>query len=161
MAKALQSTSRLQEFARIISSEKVPRPKHSKPSFAKRVATPVTPKPAPLKVGPDPAKRKMESSEGQLTRIPLAQVVSDCVKRWFLDTLKEAKAGDRSMQILVAQMYNSGYGVPQDLRKGRAWTERASRHPHALLTVADKHPGYNASDSDTDLLKAEFKQGYM
>ena len=53
------------------------------------------------------------------TRVPLGEVVSDCVKRWFQDTLKDAKAGDISMQILVGQMYNSGYGVRKDTEKVR------------------------------------------
>lgn len=50
-------------------------------------------------------------------RVPLSEVVSDCVKRWFKDTLKEAKAGDVNMQVLVGQMYYSGYGVPRDAQK--------------------------------------------
>ena len=50
-------------------------------------------------------------------RVPLADVVSDCVKRWFQDTLKEASAGDPAMQVLVGQMFCSGYGVPKDTKK--------------------------------------------
>jgi hypothetical protein len=46
-------------------------------------------------------------------------VVADCVKRWFKDTLREAKAGDVNMQILVGQMYYSGYGIPKDAQKVR------------------------------------------
>lgn len=61
----------------------------------------------------------MESSNGDSSsnRVPLSEVVSECVKRWFKDTLKEAKAGDINMQILVGQMYYSGYGVPRDAQK--------------------------------------------
>ncbi|XVE62094.1 hypothetical protein DITRI_Ditri06bG0091800 [Diplodiscus trichospermus] len=59
---------------------------------------------------------KTESSSGT-QRLPLSEVVSDCVKRWFKDTLKEAKAGDVNMQVLVGQMYYSGYGVPRDAQK--------------------------------------------
>lgn len=61
----------------------------------------------------------MEISAGTegLNRVPLSEVVSDCVKRWFKDTLKEAKAGDINMQVLVAQMFYSGYGVPRDAQK--------------------------------------------
>ena len=51
------------------------------------------------------------------TRVPLSEVVADCVKRWFRDTLKEAKAGDINMQVLVGQMYYSGYGVARDAQK--------------------------------------------
>ena len=50
-------------------------------------------------------------------RQKLSRVVSDCVRRWFQDTLKEAKAGDLAMQVLVGQMYYNGYGVPKDAQK--------------------------------------------
>ncbi|KAL0402964.1 UNVERIFIED_CONTAM: hypothetical protein Sradi_1937200 [Sesamum radiatum] len=53
----------------------------------------------------------------QMRRMPLAEAVADCVKRWFTDTLREAKAGDTSMQVLVAQMYNNGYGIRRDGHK--------------------------------------------
>ncbi|XP_048320221.1 uncharacterized protein LOC107431268 isoform X2 [Ziziphus jujuba] len=88
-------------------------------------------------------------------RISLSDVVSDCVKRWFKDTLKEAKAGDINMQVLVGQMYYSGYGVPRDAQKGRIWITRASRTRSSVWKVSDKHPGYNASDSDSDELKGD------
>jgi TPR repeat protein len=54
----------------------------------------------------------MESSnsDSSSNRVPL----SECVKRWFKYTLKEAKAGDINIQILLGQMYYSGYGVPSD-----------------------------------------------
>ncbi|KAK4582277.1 hypothetical protein RGQ29_025450 [Quercus rubra] len=89
------------------------------------------------------------------TRLPLSEVVSDCVKRWFKDTLKEAKAGDINMQILVAQMYYSGYGISRDAQKGRIWMTRASRTRSSVWKVSDKHPGYNASDSDSDELNGD------
>lgn len=57
------------------------------------------------------------SGSDPTTRIPLAQVVEDCVRRWFQDTLKEAKSGDVGMQVLVGQMYCSGYGIPKDEHK--------------------------------------------
>lgn len=50
-------------------------------------------------------------------RVPLSQVVSDCARRWFQDTLKDAKTGDITMQVLVGQMYFNGYGVPKDVEK--------------------------------------------
>lgn len=50
-------------------------------------------------------------------RVPLSDVVADCAKRWFKDTLKEAKAGDINMQVLVGQMYYHGYGIPKDGQK--------------------------------------------
>lgn len=57
------------------------------------------------------------NSSSNNNRVPLSEVVADCVKRWFKDTLKDAKAGDVNMQILVGQMYYSGYGVPRDAQK--------------------------------------------
>ncbi|KAJ9694090.1 hypothetical protein PVL29_009868 [Vitis rotundifolia] len=99
----------------------------------------------------------MESSAADRShhRVPLSEVVSDCVKRWFQDTLREAKSGDVSMQVLVGQMYYSGYGVPRDAQKGRVWMTRASRTRSSVWKVSDKHPGYNASDSDSDELKGD------
>ncbi|RXH81499.1 hypothetical protein DVH24_034920 [Malus domestica] len=44
----------------------------------------------------------MESSEGQ-NRVLLARVVSNCVLRGFQDTLKDAKAGDSSMQEWIGE----------------------------------------------------------
>ncbi|RYR03837.1 hypothetical protein Ahy_B06g083212 [Arachis hypogaea] len=61
----------------------------------------------------------MDSSSGIESngRVPLSGVAADYVKWWFRDTLKEAKAGDINMQVLVGQMYYSGYGVPKDDQK--------------------------------------------
>ncbi|XP_057487585.1 uncharacterized protein LOC130775444 [Actinidia eriantha] len=87
---------------------------------------------------------------GDSDRQKLSRVVSDCVRRWFQDTLKEAKAGDLAMQVLVGQMYYNGYGVPKDAQKGRIWMARASRVRSSVWKVSNKRPGYNASDSDSD-----------
>ncbi|XP_047308995.1 uncharacterized protein LOC124912421 isoform X2 [Impatiens glandulifera] len=98
-------------------------------------------------------KRKMENSgnsDKNDHRSPLSVVVSDCVNRWFQDTLKEAKAGDISMQVLVGQMYNNGYGVAKDADKARNWISRVSRTRSSVWKVSKKRPGYNASDSDSD-----------
>ncbi|GMN41207.1 hypothetical protein TIFTF001_010423 [Ficus carica] len=161
MGKSLPSSSKLQELTRIISSsEKLQRPQHC---------------PSQVRVPPSPEARvdservkalfsisKMEttaaasSSEGQ-SHQPLSVVVADCVKRWFQDTLREAKAGDTSMQVLVGQMYYSGYGVAKDPRKGRVWISRASKGRSSAWRVSDKQPGYNASDSDSDDQKDEPK----
>lgn len=96
------------------------------------------------------------SSNGRISageaRQPLSEVVADCVRRWFQDTLKEAKSGDVNMQVLVSQMYYSGYGVPKDAQKGRLWMTRASRVRSSVWRVSEKRPGYNASDSDSDEL---------
>ncbi|KAK4432236.1 hypothetical protein Salat_0985700 [Sesamum alatum] len=100
--------------------------------------------------------KRMEAEEGGETalqpRLPLSKVVSDCTKRWFQDTLKEARTGDVNMQVLVAQMYYSGYGVPTDANKCKIWTTMASRVRSSVWKVSNKRPGYNASDSDSDEL---------
>ncbi|XP_076915778.1 uncharacterized protein LOC143575238 [Bidens hawaiensis] len=90
--------------------------------------------------------------ERQSRRVPLSDVVSDCLRRWFQDTLKEAKAGDLSMQVLVAQMYFYGYGIPKDHQKASIWMTRASRVRSSVWKVSGKRPGYNASDSDSEEL---------
>ncbi|PIN26328.1 hypothetical protein CDL12_00914 [Handroanthus impetiginosus] len=99
-------------------------------------------------------KTTMEPEEAGKTaeqrRLPLSEVVADCIKRWFQDTLKEAKTGDINMQVLVGQMYYSGYGVPKDANKGKIWITRASRMRSSVWKVSNKRPGYNASDSDSD-----------
>ncbi|WVZ07192.1 hypothetical protein V8G54_020538 [Vigna mungo] len=95
-------------------------------------------------------------------RVPLSDVVADCAKRWFKDTLKEAKAGDINMQVLVGQMYYHGYGIPKDGQKadvvslgmkGRLWLTKASRVRSSVWRVGRKPPGYNASDSESDDLE--------
>ncbi|KAL1816943.1 hypothetical protein DCAR_0521355 [Daucus carota subsp. sativus] len=94
------------------------------------------------------------SSSSERKSLALSQVVSDCVRRWFQETLKEAKSGDLSMQVLVSQMYNTGYGVPMDAQKAKLWMTRASRVRSSVWKVSNKRPGYNASDSDSeDLLE--------
>ena len=124
MGKSLPSTTRLQEFTRIISSNKLQKSKRAKPISQIRVPSPEPVKSDRFRVDSDQEKsrKKMESSEGQSRQTqPLSLVVSDCVKRWFQDTLKEAKAGDTAMQVLVGQMYFSGYGVGKDPQKVNAF----------------------------------------
>lgn len=92
---------------------------------------------------------KMQSGE-EHNRLPLKEVVADCAKRWFQDSLKEAKAGDTGMQVLVGQMYCSGYGVHRDVQRGKAWFQRASKSRSRVMNLVAKRPGYNASESDSD-----------
>lgn len=116
MGKYLESAARLEELSRIVSSAAKPnRSKGTLPRSPNRVATPRIANPIGVKV--EPAKKMEPLEEEQQCRTPLAKVVSDCSKRWFQDTLKEAKAGDSAMQVLVGQMYYSGYGVPRDPQK--------------------------------------------
>ncbi|EOA28106.1 hypothetical protein CARUB_v10024290mg [Capsella rubella] len=90
------------------------------------------------------------TSDSSRRFVPLSTVVSDCAKRWFKDTLEEAKAGNITMQVLLGQMYNSGYGIPKDAKKGKLWITKASRVRSSVWKVKDKRPGYNASDSDSE-----------
>ncbi|KAK3015192.1 hypothetical protein RJ639_005401 [Escallonia herrerae] len=165
MGKSLPSAVRLQDIARVITSDRIQRAKRIKPVSKTRVAPlPEPAKPRGVRVESEQMSLKMEENKAaaaaqqwQGGRAPLADVVSDCVKRWFQDTLKEAKAGDSNMQVLVGQMYCSGYGVPRDAHKGRAWISRASKTRSSVWKVSDKRPGYNASDSDSDEKKADVK----
>jgi hypothetical protein len=72
-------------------------------------------------------------------RKPLSEMVDDCVQRWFQDTLKEARRGDSAMQVLVAQMYNSGYGIPRNEHKVLPCgpLPLLSPSPFSTLTAAD------------------------
>ncbi|XP_009796725.1 uncharacterized protein LOC107815926 [Nicotiana tabacum] len=168
MGKSVLSPNRIQDFARIISSSnnRIHGPTQVKPP-ASRIRSVPSAKSRAV-VGGDSSERRLKlrtknmeeassnsnsntsSSNQQRQRVPLADVVADCVKRWFQDTLKEAKAGDISMQVLVGQMYYSGYGISRDAQKGRAWINRASKSRSSAWKVSDKRPGYNASDSDSD-----------
>ncbi|KAL3834788.1 hypothetical protein ACJIZ3_009524 [Penstemon smallii] len=150
----IPSTQKLQQFTRVINSKntntnKLHRPAQLRPvSKSPPISPPIT---DPLRI----KARKMDSAAAE--RLPLAEVVAACVKRWFQDTLKEAKNGDTSMQVLVGQMYYSGYGVVRDPHKGRAWINRASKIRSSVWKVGDKRPGYNASDSDSDEVKEDSK----
>ncbi|KAL1290165.1 hypothetical protein HN51_058578 [Arachis hypogaea] len=123
MGKSFQSFSPL----RIVSSVKSQRPRLTQP-----------PKPSPS-----------QSPTKEHQRTPLAAVVADCARRWFHETLQEAKAGDAAMQVLVGQMYYSGYGVPRNPKKGYDWISRVSRIRSSVWKVNKKRPGYRASDSDS------------
>lgn len=150
MGKSLPFTGKFQELTKIVSSH---HPKRSK-------VAPVTPlRPREVRFDSEQLKvKKMEDGslciDGQ-NRVPLCHVVSECTKRWFQDTLREAKAGDIAMQVLVGQMYCSGYGVHKNAQKGREWINRASKGRTSAWKVSNEHPGYNASDSDSDEAKGD------
>ncbi|PKI34424.1 hypothetical protein CRG98_045170 [Punica granatum] len=165
MGKSISSSVRLQGLTRIFSSstDKLHRqsPRQAKPP---RVEPRKSSRPAGAlqkQILNQPAKKESTTMKGAGTaaspdpdgvgRSKLSQVVSDCVRRWFLDTLKEAKAGNSGMQVLVGQMYNSGYGVAKDPQKGRAWINKALKNRSSGWKVGEKQPGYNASDSDSEV----------
>ncbi|MFS7961066.1 putative tetratricopeptide-like helical domain superfamily [Helianthus anomalus] len=165
MGKSIPSSAKLQDFARIITSDRTQQSKRIPKSLSNKTRVVPPPEPAKSKgvriVHSEKQQQRlkiMDESSSMDRRIPLAEVVLECSRRWFQDTLKEAKAGDTSMQVLVGQMYCSGYGVVKDAQKGQAWISRASRSRSSVWKVGDKHPGYNASDSDSDEVKVEDKQ---
>ncbi|KAL7590724.1 uncharacterized protein LOC111919675 [Lactuca sativa] len=166
MGKPIPSSSRFQDFARIITSDRIQQQSKRGPKLVSnktRVVPPPEPaKPKGIRIVQSERQQQrikiMEENSSMNRRIPLGEVVLECSRRWFQDTLKEAKAGDTGMQVLVGQMYCSGYGVVKNAQKGQAWISRASRSRSSVWKVGDKHPGYNASDSDTEEEKDEGKQ---
>lgn len=144
MAKSFDSVR--QELSRIANSAtKIHRLKQTQPVSLNQFITPRT-----TKNQQDRTVVKVESPSKKVeTRIALSRVVADCTHRWFHDTLKEAKRGDLSSQVLVGQMYCSGYGVPKNSQKGHAWISRASRSRNSVWQLSEKPPGYRASDSDS------------
>ncbi|XP_072984538.1 uncharacterized protein [Typha latifolia] len=156
MGKRLPSAASLEDYARAAAA-KIRSRKVAKPNLRSLDSTKETSAANNSKGGNVWLGRGMDNGGGREGRAPLSEVVSDCVRRWFQDALKEAKAGDASMQVLVGQMYHTGYGVVKNEQKGRAWIEKASRYRSAVWKVGDKHPGYNASDSDSDEVKEDIK----
>lgn len=117
MGKRLPSTAKIEAYARLASERikpsKLPEPQSKTLEIDRtQQRSSSTPKP--------PA-RSMENDGRRNARVPLGDVVSECVRRWFQDTLKEARNGDQSMQVLVGQMYQSGYGVAKNEQKVRSF----------------------------------------
>ncbi|KNA18941.1 hypothetical protein SOVF_066150 [Spinacia oleracea] len=156
MGKSLPSTAGLKNFARIISSERITPPKQFKPTSSNNKSSVSIAQSATTQPRVDSAqlglRMDITSTEGRV-RVPLSEVVMDCARRWFQDTLKEAKKGDTTMQVLVGQMYNSGYGVHKDTEKGRGWISVASKGRASAWKVSNKPPGYNVSDSESQDLE--------
>lgn len=50
-------------------------------------------------------------------RVSLIEVVLDCTKQWFHDALKEARAGDTAVQVLVGLMCVASARTPTRLSK--------------------------------------------
>ncbi|GLT31533.1 hypothetical protein SLA2020_062640 [Shorea laevis] len=154
MGKSILCTAKFQALAsKVVSSHESQKPKHVKPtSQGKSPASQKKGKPSGLQIDSGRIKQKEMNGWNGRDRVPLAHVVSELVKAWFEDALKAAKEGDIAMQVLVGQMYCNGYGVSKDVQKGRAWISQASKNQSSVWTDADKHPGYNESDSDSDEL---------
>ncbi|KAF9620400.1 hypothetical protein IFM89_011773 [Coptis chinensis] len=62
------------------------------------------------------------------------------------------------LQVLLAQMYLSGYGIPKDPKMGKIWINKASKVRSAALKVGDKRPGYVASDYDSEELVMKYNE---
>nr|GEX50749.1 hypothetical protein [Tanacetum cinerariifolium] len=165
MGKSVPSAARLQDIAsRIITSDRIKHQTKKPVSNKTRVVPPPEPaKPKGVRIVQSQKQQQqqkskiiMEENNNKLMnkRVPLKEVVLECTRRWFGDTLKEAESGDVNMQVLVGQMFCSGYGVVKDAHKGQAWIRAASRSRSSVWKVGNKRPGYNASDSDSDEVKA-------
>lgn len=113
MGKSLPSTTRLYQLAKKTSNSfrtaKQSKPTSQNPGIGDKSKQ-------QLRLNKEMETESSAKKENN-GRLSLSDVVSDCVKRWFKDTLKEAKTGDINMQVLVGQMYYSGYGVPRDAQK--------------------------------------------
>ncbi|KAG0452450.1 hypothetical protein HPP92_024850 [Vanilla planifolia] len=148
----------LRQFARV-TSERIRATKHAKVKPALKSLECSEEASQTVSETPAGTGKAMEVKEVTVRRqentLPLSDVVANCVRRWFRDALVEAKAGDTAMQVLVGQMYHSGYGVPPNKQKAKAWLAKASRYRSSVWKVGEKLPGYGASDSDSDDTKNE------
>eukprot|EP00210_Caulerpa_lentillifera_P007578 g7238.t1 len=72
----------------------------------------------------------MEISEA--TALPLTGVVTEAVKRWYDDTLRDAQRGDVKQQAMLGQMLNEGYGCVKDPVAAAEWTERARKRGYQM-----------------------------
>jgi hypothetical protein len=70
-----------------------------------------------FKVHSSSSKKNARKNPNEEKAIPLKQVVAECERQWFDQTLKAAKAGETAMQTLVGQMLCSGYGVSVNVKE--------------------------------------------
>ncbi len=91
-------------------------------------------------------------------RAPLSIVVTDAVKRWYIDTNKEAVKGDvvcdessgrskavslgnsyqcmlQKQQALLGQMLLEGYGCDVNQPAARMWVDKAKRRGYRMAGV--------------------------
>ncbi|KAK9808543.1 hypothetical protein WJX73_006849 [Symbiochloris irregularis] len=78
---------------------------------------------------------KSPSQEKPQSTAPLSMVVTDAVRRWFVETSKEASKGDVKQQALVGQMLCEGYGCNPDPAAGREWIDKARRRGYRMSGV--------------------------
>lgn len=70
-----------------------------------------------FKVRSSSSNKIARKNHNEENAIPLKQVVAECERQWFDQTLKAAKAGETAMQTLVGQMLCSGYGAPVNVKE--------------------------------------------
>ncbi|KAK9810453.1 hypothetical protein WJX72_010920 [[Myrmecia] bisecta] len=83
-------------------------------------------------VRPGPSSAKAPPS------VPLAAVVTEAVRRWYLETHKEAVKGDVKMQALLGQMLIDGYGCEADPVAGKEWVDKARRRGYRMSGTYDE-----------------------
>lgn len=119
MGKGLPPPASLERYARVVA-ERIRRSKVAKPDL--KCLSSVKEEAAAIAASSSRGiRRGMDERKMQEGRVPLKDVVADCTRRWFQDSLREAKAGDAAMQVLVGQMYQSGYGVSKNEQKVRTF----------------------------------------
>ncbi|GBF98124.1 hypothetical protein Rsub_10871 [Raphidocelis subcapitata] len=67
--------------------------------------------------------------------VPLKYVVQAATRRWFEETLAEARNGDVKQQALVAQMLQQGYGTDRDPAAAARWADKARRRGYRMNGV--------------------------
>lgn len=84
---------------------------------------------------PAPGQSASSSDDHAPLRTPLSIVVTDAVKRWYIDTNKEAVKGDVKQQALLGQMLLEGYGCEQNQSAARMWIDKAKRRGYRMAGV--------------------------
>ncbi|DBA95328.1 TPA: hypothetical protein ACH3X3_013215 [Trebouxia sp. C0006] len=95
--------------------------------------------PSPVSTAP-PAQastsaRPASVPEQTPVRAPLSLVVTDAVKRWYIDTNREAVKGDVKQQALLGQMLLEGYGCDVNQAAARMWVDKAKRRGYRMAGV--------------------------
>lgn len=70
-----------------------------------------------------------------MEKMPLSAVVSDAVRRWYVETEREANRGDVKAMALLGQMLMEGYGCDVDIDRGKKWADKARRRGYRMQRV--------------------------
>ncbi|KAK9822169.1 hypothetical protein WJX81_004307 [Elliptochloris bilobata] len=106
---------------------------NSEPAAQK--ASPRRRAPAQPAQAPAPALTAVEPEGCPAASAPLSAVVSNAVRRWFIDAHKEAIRGDVKQQALLGQMLQQGYGCKADAAVGKEWADKARRRGYRMSGV--------------------------